>query len=53
MAALRQLIYRQVELVEKSKLQSHDAERVQNPTCDDEQPDGGLSNASSQNKPGG
>jgi hypothetical protein len=28
MAALRQLIYRQVELVEKSK--SHDAERVQN-----------------------
>ena len=30
MAALRQLIYRQVELVEKSKLKSHDAERVQN-----------------------
>ena len=29
-AALRQLIYRQVELVEKSKLKSHDAERVQN-----------------------
>jgi hypothetical protein len=29
-AALRQLIYRQVELVEKSKLKSYDAERVQN-----------------------
>jgi hypothetical protein len=30
MAALRQLIYRQVELVEKAKLTTQDAERVQN-----------------------
>ena len=29
-AELRQLIYRQVQLVEKDKLESHDAERVQN-----------------------
>ena len=29
MAELRQLIYRQVELVEKGKLKSHDTERVQ------------------------
>jgi Mg2+ and Co2+ transporter CorA len=29
-AELRQLIYRQVQLVEKDKLKSHDAERVQN-----------------------
>ena len=30
LAELRQLIYRQVQLVEKNKLKSHDAERVQN-----------------------
>jgi hypothetical protein len=30
MAELRQLIYRQVELVEKGKLKSHSVERVQN-----------------------
>jgi hypothetical protein len=30
MADLRQLIYRQVELVEKDKLKGHNAERVQN-----------------------
>src|ERR1700720_1635075 len=30
LAELRQLIYRQVQLVEKNKLNSHDAERVQN-----------------------
>jgi superfamily I DNA and/or RNA helicase len=29
-AELRQLIYRQVQLVEKDKLKSHDAEPVQN-----------------------
>ena len=29
-AELRQLIYRQVQLVEKDKLKSHDGERVQN-----------------------
>jgi hypothetical protein len=29
-AELRQLIYKQVQLVEKDKLKSHDAERVQN-----------------------
>ena len=29
-AELRQLIYRQVQLVEKDKLKSHDADRVQN-----------------------
>ena len=29
LAELRQLIYRQVQLVEKNKLKSHDAERVQ------------------------
>ena len=29
-AELRQLIYRQVQLVEKDKLKSHDAQRVQN-----------------------
>lgn len=30
LAELRQLIYRQVQLVEKKKLKSHDTERVQN-----------------------
>jgi hypothetical protein len=30
LAGLRQLIYKQVQLIERDKLKSHDAERVQN-----------------------